>query len=302
VKISTWEKMRMFHRSTSAANRGGLLRRVGLRTDSGDRRSVGVGATSGLGESAASDVHARISERIPRSFARPGADLPRVRVADFDEMKQRKVDLIAGSVGIESLRDFGGLYAVYGKYLLEPAVRLNCRFASMIDGTPRVEFGEKTAQAKAENPGLAVEYIRADFRDPALYASLSVVDASILYEVLLHQENYVQVVKSVISRTTKSIFFTQPCLREGLFPIPAAAVLLQFYPDALKEVLRSNCFWPIEPAVDTYAPQYWMWGQTTSNIITIFQGFGWELDRGEVIENLTGDFWEYPLLRFRPRR
>jgi hypothetical protein len=75
-------------------------------------------------------------------------------VADFDEMKQRKVDLIAGSTGIESPRDFGGLYADHGKYLLEPAVLLGCFFASMIDGTPRVGFEEKTARQGAESrPG-----------------------------------------------------------------------------------------------------------------------------------------------------
>jgi hypothetical protein len=144
----------------------------------------------------------------------------------------------------------------------------------------RASGSRRKRPGKARNPGLEGEFIRDDFRDPALHTGLSHVDTSILYEVLLRQENYVEVVKRVISRTRNFIFFTQPCLREDVFPIPGASALLQFNPDALKEILRANCSWPVEPAVDTYAPQYWMWGQTTSNVIATFYGFGWELDRG----------------------
>jgi hypothetical protein len=212
------------------------------------------------------------------------------------------INYIATASGIESLRDFGGLYFVHGLYLLEPAVHLRCRFASMVDGTAFPEWEQKKAEAMAQHPGLEVEFVHDDFRKPELYSRLREVDGSILYDVLLHQENYVQVVKDVISRTRKYVFFTQPCIREELFPLPSAAVLLQFYPKALKQILRTNSFWPDEPEpMTTYMTHYWMWGQTTSNIISTFHGFGWEVDSGLVVDNITGDYWEYPLLRFRRR-
>jgi hypothetical protein len=233
-----------------------------------------------------------------RAFPRPGADLSRRHASNYlDE----KMNLVKGCAGIESIRDFGGLYIVFGKYLLEPAVHLRCRLASMVDVTPREEWEQAKQEARAQNPQLEVEFVNADFREPSLYPRLTEVDASILFEVLLHQENYVEVIKNVVSRTRKYICVSQPCLREEFFTLPSAAVLLQFYPQALKQLLRANSFWPEEPVVDTFQTWCWMWGHTTSHLIATFRGFGWDLDFGEVIDNCAGDFWEFPMLRFRKR-
>ena len=44
-----------------------------------------------------------------------------------------------------------------------------------------------------------------------------------------------------------------------------------------------------------------MGGQTTSHVISVLGGCGWDLECGEVIEDVGGDYWEFPLLRFVPR-
>ena len=95
--------------------------------------------------------------------------------------------------------------------------------------------------------------------------------------------------------------FAQPCLREDFFPLSSGAVLLQFYDPSLKAILRRNSFWPEEPVTQLFDTRYWMWGQTTSHIISVFHGFGWSLEYGEIADNACGDCWEYPLLRFRKR-
>ena len=101
----------------------------------------------------------------------------------------KKLQLVAGCAGTRSLRDFGGLYLVHGKYLLEPAVDLRAEFASMIDLTPREAFSVEIDKARQQLPTLNVEFINRDFRDPSWYGGLEEVDTSILFEVLLHQEN-----------------------------------------------------------------------------------------------------------------
>lgn len=245
-------------------------------------------------------MHESLVQQL-RSFRRWGDQLPRRQVDGFGEIMKRKVQLVAGSQGTQSLRDFGGLYLVHGKYLLEPAVSLQCRYANMVDCTPREEFAAKIQEAKTRNSRLQVEFTQGDFRDPALFAQLPEVDTSILFEVILHQENYVEVLRNVTRLTRKYVCFAQPCLREDLSLLPGGAFLLQFYDRDLKAILRRNSFWPEEPATSTFDTRYWMWGQTTSHIIAVLYGFGWDLEFGEIADNACGDSWEYPLLRFRKR-
>jgi hypothetical protein len=242
---------------------------------------------------------------LPRDFSehpRPGDGLPHHTVDGLGEVFDRKVRLaIEGVAGVESIRDFGGLYIVHGRYLLEAAVALGCTFASMIDVTPRDEFGPAIERAKVANPKLEVEFVHGDFRQHETFAGLRPVDMSLLYEVVLHQENYVDVIANVCRRTRRYICFAQPCIKENLFALPGSATLLQFWPQELKGELRRNGFWPQEPEVFRFQTPYWMWGQTTSHIISVLGGFGWDLECGQVIEGIAGDYWDFPLLRFVPR-
>jgi hypothetical protein len=253
---------------------------------------------------------------IPRKVARrPGTPTPdhgeaadlawathpqirRVTTTELGVLMQMKVALVAGCAGTRSLRDFGGLYLVHGKYLLEPAVALGAEFASMIDLTPRTEFAAAIEKARSTLPGLEVEFVNHDFRDPELYKSLRAVDTSILFEVLLHQENYISVLQSVASKTERYICIAQPCLKEAMLGLPGSASLLQFWPESLKNNYRAT-YWPAEPRTERFDTASWMWGHTVSHLIAVMHGIGWIVDDGEIIETVYGQYWDYPLLRFR---
>ena len=237
-----------------------------------------------------------------REVSRKAADRPsprRVVTDGYGDVMQRKEDLVAELAGVSTLRDFGGCYIVEGRYLLEPARRLGATFVSMVDHGDTAAYDQRAASLAAEMPDTRFETVNGDFREPSLYARLEPVDASILFEVVLHQENYVQVVKDVTSVTTKYVVVAQPCLRESLFLLPSSATLLQFWPEALKDELRSGSFWPKEEPTRRFWSASWMWGHTTSHMIDVFGGFGWELDDAVVVDDVAGDYWEYPLLRFR---
>jgi len=229
------------------------------------------------------------------------ATLPRISTNGYGEVMALKEAMAATLPPISSLRDFGGCYLVHGRYLLNPTRLLKLKFASMIDVNPLPEFAVAVEQARMDTPYTEFETVRGDFRDPALFAGLRPTDASLLYEVLLHQENYVEVLRNVCAVTGRFICIAQPCLREAFFSLPAGAVLLQFYDEALKDLLRAQSFWPKEPRVERFMPAHWMWGQTVSHLVAVMQGFGWDLKSGSVVDNVCGPSWEYPLMVFARR-
>jgi hypothetical protein len=79
---------------------------------------------------------------------------------DLGLVMSKKVQLVVAAQGTKTLRDFGGLYLVHGRYLLEPAVALKAKYACMVDITPRAEFRDEIAKAKQEWSELEVEFIK----------------------------------------------------------------------------------------------------------------------------------------------
>jgi hypothetical protein len=228
------------------------------------------------------------------------AALPRISIADFELARPKHAALVPEDESIESIRDFGGLWLVHGKYLLDAAVRTKSRLVSMVDATIQPEFKERIEEAREVLPDLEVELINTDFRQPELYDVLGPVDVSLLFNVLLHQENHVDVIKNVCRTTTRYVCVAQPCLREQHFSLPASAAIVQFWPDELKAQYQEGAFWPPEPRLGEFHPGLWVWAHSVSHLISCFYGCGWRLDVGEVVEDAVGPHWEYPMLRFRP--
>jgi hypothetical protein len=224
--------------------------------------------------------------------------LDRIAVDGYGEVMRRKEELPASLPGVTSLRDFGGCYLVHGRYLLHATQANKLAYSSMIDINPTPEFLVAVEAARQITPATEFETVRGDFRNPSVITSLRETDASLLYEVILHQENYVEVLKNVCARTRRFVCIAQPCIREELFSLPGAAVILQFYDEALKDLLRKDSFWPKEPRAQKFTTAHWMWGQTTSHLIEIMRGFGWALNTGFVVDNVCGPCWEYPMLVF----
>jgi hypothetical protein len=220
--------------------------------------------------------------------------LPELSIA---EIQERKIELIQGIGSADSLRDFGGLWGVEGMYLLEGARHLGCGFAEMVDVTPREGFLVKSRKLQ-ETTAIQINMLEADFRRPELFEILRPVDVALLYEVLLHQDTVAEVVKGVAATTRKRICVAQPVLKEELFDLPNAAVNLQFYPQQLKDELRAGTWWPDEAPVQRFDTSKWMWGQTTSFLSSVFEGYGWQ--REHLRTHALGIYWNYALARFAP--
>lgn len=217
---------------------------------------------------------------------------------EYPKIKQLKVDLIAGFGRAASIRDFGGLWGVHGLYLLQGAKALQCRFAEMVDVTPLPEFDQKVAELR-QSMDLEVKMTQGDFRDARLFDSMSPVEMSLLYEVLLHQDNAVEVIKNVAAKTTRCLCIAQPVMKEELFALPNSEVNLQFYPEELKDQIRYSGWWEKEPVTELFSPAYWMWGQTTSYLISVLHGYGWKATHVDTYD--ASEFWNYAMLRFEPR-
>ncbi|MCB0520252.1 MAG: hypothetical protein H6577_28300 [Lewinellaceae bacterium] len=222
---------------------------------------------------------------------------PTLPTVGLDVIKKEKIKLTTDIGSAESIRDFGGLWGVFGLYLIEGAKGLKCKFAQMVDVTPRPEFDEKIAEARKIVP---TEYnmFKADFRVPSSFGYLDKVDVSLLYEVILHQDNHVEVIKNVISKTNKCVCFAQPVMKEEMFQLPGGCTLLQFFPEELKDKIRYATWWEKEPVVERFDTRFWMWGQSISYISSIFKGYGWEMSYQKVYE--MTEHWDYALLRFSP--
>jgi hypothetical protein len=216
----------------------------------------------------------------------------------IEEIKQKKLSFIKDIGNANSIRDYGGLWGVVGLYLLEGARALNCSYAEMIDATPIKEFSEKVENLKKELD-IQVTMKTADFRDSVLFKTLDPVDVSLLYEVILHQENAVEVLKNCVSKTLKYVCIAQPTLMEDSFILPNGCVNLQFYPEELKDILRCD-YWPKEPVITKFETQYWMWGQTVSYFKSVLFGLGWDIKRLEVYQ--LSEFWNYSLMLFVPKK
>ncbi len=237
-------------------------------------------------------------ENAIRDAGRIREPLKRIRVKDYKEVMYKKEQMPLSLPDIDSLRDFGGCYLVHGLYLLQVARLRMIALASMIDVSITAEYTRAADRLKKDAPEIEFETICGDFRDQSLYTILRETDAALLYEVILHQENYVEVIRNVCKKTRKFICLAQPCIIEDFFVLPGGAVMLQFFDEALKDLLRTGSFWPKEPSVERFSAAYWMWGQTTSHLINLMRGFGWALYEGYVIDNVCGSCWEYPMLVF----
>jgi hypothetical protein len=215
----------------------------------------------------------------------------------IEEMEHKKLQTICDIGAAASIRDYGGLWGVCGKYLLEGARALHASYAEMVDATPIVEFADRAKELEAEMP-IRVEMRRGDFRNPRLYDGMEPVEVSVLYDVMLHQDNHTEVIKNVVKKTSRCVCLAQPVLSERLFSLPCGSVLLQFYPPELKDLIR-NGWWPAEQVVNVFKPHIWMWGQTVSYFRSVFYGYGWGREYLEVCH--LSPHWDYAFMRFVPR-
>ena len=223
----------------------------------------------------------------------------RIQVDGYGEVMELKDRFSCNPLSL-SFRDFGGVYLVGGRYLFYAAEYSSATSASMVDLNFTDEWQRRKSVFLSTNPNTLIEEINVDFRKLEIYDALDPVDTSLLYEVLLHQENYISVIENVAKKTRLSIHIAQPVLKEDLFEIPSSATLLQFWPQELKDIYRRGSFWPVEPEVKRFETNYWMWGHTQSHLNDIFAGFGWRSEQEIVVTNVCGDKWDFLLSKYVP--
>lgn len=217
----------------------------------------------------------------------------------LEQLRKTKIALASLAGRAESIRDYGGVWWVNGLYLLQCAKNLQCSYAEMVDHTLTEEFWHLARELQSTNR-IEIQARAVDFREPAIYSSMKVVDVSLLYEVLLHQDNAVEVIKNVLSRTKSSVFVAQPVLKEELFPLPGSTSCLQYWPEELKDLLRFPVWWPkADDTPELFNTSFWMWGQTCSFLRSVFRGYGWKLDHLSAFR--LSAHWNYALMRFIPR-
>jgi hypothetical protein len=271
----------------------------GEATQTAARRLPAASSGSERTDGAVTEAEATLSARWNTRFARFRFQSPLRPRQAYEQIKQLKIGLITGIGRATSIRDFGGLWGVHGLYLLEGAKALRCQFAEMVDVTPRPEFEERVAELHRVMP-LEVKMTRGDFRDSRMFDGMAPVEVSLLYEVLLHQDNAANVIRDVASKTTRCICVAQPVMKEEVFALPNGAVNLQFYPEELKDQLRYSGWWEKEPVTDRFNTAFWMWGQATSHLTSIFHGYGWTPSILETYE--ASEFWNYAMIRFEPAK
>lgn len=188
---------------------------------------------------------------------------------------EEKLKLTTKLKQAESIRDFGGMWKVNGMYLTDGAYQLHCKFASMVDKlkTPEYDLAVEKLQVK---DGIQFEYIDTDFRELATYQctrKMQKTEVSLLNDVLLHQNNFTEVIKQVCQLTTGYIIVNQP-FYEG-FEIPSSCTLLQFMSPEWKKKLY-NIMWVDQRELNEYSVDIWMWAQSLQLMIDIFKGYGWK--------------------------
>lgn len=220
---------------------------------------------------------------------------------DLQQIIDNKLKLTASIGKANSLRDFGGMWKVNGLYLLDGVEKLGCKWGEMVDKHWPVEFDEDAKTRGIEKKILKRNY---DFRTLALLPEdIEKADVSLLYDVVLHQDNFQEVLKQVCRLTNKYVVIAQPFFNGN--SLPYSATLLQFLPLEIREKIHCEMWsnWMIENYGDTtkLSVDNWMWGQSLQLIIKLMGGYGWKVSEQPEHHKFTipmENQWEFTGLIF----
>lgn len=207
-----------------------------------------------------------------------------------EKIIDHKLRLISSIGQAKSIRDFGGMWKVDGLYLVEGAKDLKCEEAEMIDKLKTEKYEESIKGSVT-----TFLYHDIDFRELAT-SDLYPMEVSLLNDVVLHQDNFTEVLKQVSRLTTKYIVIQQPCY-EG-FNIPSSCSLLQFMPMEWRKKLY-NIMWVDQSDQEKFNVDIWMWAQSRQLLIDILKGYGWTVEEDKQYTFLISDNWFYTGLVFK---
>jgi hypothetical protein len=73
-------------------------------------------------------------------------------------------------------------------------------------------------------------------------------------------------------------------------------------PKAFNYVSLFRCSDSSQRQIEAFTTAHWMWAQTTSRLVAIMYGFGWNLLAGYIVDNFAVSCGEYSLLVFAKLR
>jgi hypothetical protein len=126
----------------------------------------------------------------------------------YNELQTNKTQMILRTFGeydVRSFVDLGGCYMVHGGYSLIGLLHFNIDRAVIVDGRPtRTSFDR--AQVFPE-----LELIKGNFGDPSVLERVGVVDAVLLFDVLLHQAepDWRQILKLYATKCRMMLIYNQ---------------------------------------------------------------------------------------------
>jgi hypothetical protein len=198
--------------------------------------------------------------------------------------KLRLIDATA-DLELETIVDLGGMWMVEGGYLAYAAGNHEARGIE-------VDFN-------AEMPGF--ETYRGDFtgwlENRSNLDGWARFDCALLFDVLLHQECPMRVLKNVTERTRKAILISQPCLTDHR-PI---SVNLQFGLgiELRYELSRHDVHRREHGCPKRWTTAAWGWGQSQAWITAAMAGFGWE-PQYSARETMKSQVWTRSSVMFVP--
>lgn len=191
--------------------------------------------------------------------------------------KLRAIDFAVEQLGVETVSDLGGVWAVAAGYTFYALSRPGVQRAVLVDTgiTPTVR------QRAADEPRLSL--VEADFTRPDIAESVGSVDAVMLFDVLLHQvDPDWDDVLATWAPHTRSFIVVNPTLRDGTSAVRlmnlSQAEYAEHTPrdhiavpwDALDEIDPRYG----KPARDVH--EYWQWGIPDRVLQDAMTGLGFE--------------------------
>jgi len=203
------------------------------------------------------------------------------------QLMQEKIELVDVAFrkeGIHSFADFGGVWNVHGGYTFYVLSKYKISKAYLIDTfyTDTVfRFARKYPQC---------ELIRADIRDSDTIGRIQKIDLGILFDVLLHQINWKEVL-AFCARKTDIIAIYQPqYLGEKTTKLLELGMKRYFelVPDIANDRIYKYLFTGKHNEVKD-SPAIWQWGITDDDLIKTASNLGYD-----VIYTSEGSHWINP--------
>lgn len=207
----------------------------------------------------------------------------------FEKVTDDKKSILDTMNDVTSIRDFGGMKELEGELLFEGINKLNIKKASMIAKGITDNY-KRDSQKKAEDFGVDFEYKDLDYENLG-EAGLDKMDLSIINEIFIYEEKYIEIISSICSITNKYIILAMPYYT-GYKVDQTIAAVRKIKGGFRKKVYEELAFSEKE-GMNKFKYEDWKWAFTPKSIIDIFVGHGFAPIPGIFKKQKLASNWDY---------